>query len=263
VDRRVGFDREQSSDGGALAVVELSAKARRGDDLLALVGRHLAEIQDGAGHEAAAVRGQCCEGLHGSAVLLNLGRGHVFQNFVALQGAVALRLGHAVEAAKLIEFALLNLRGELVETGLVLKRALLLWEGEILVVLHPLLEMPLGLFVPDGGIIVWRGTVLGLSGRTILSNGWRRGCGFLGTAGERRHSGGQHKKRRANTEPGWTMPLHNILGDTLNGAATVNRVPYRLNSCEFKRYWVWVLDSPGPTHPSEVYCQGPKSRSSF
>jgi len=63
----------------------------------------------------------------------------VLEDFVALQFAIALRLGHVVEPTQLVEFALLNLRRQFAEAGLVLERALLIGEGKILVVFHPLL----------------------------------------------------------------------------------------------------------------------------
>jgi hypothetical protein len=203
VDRGVGLDREEGADGRALTVGELGAKAGRGNDLLALLGRHLAKIEDGAGHEATAVRGHRREGLHSPVVLLNLRRGHMFQNLVALQGAVALLRVHVIEAGEVVELTLLDLWRQFVKAGLILKGALLIGEGEVLVVLHPLLKMFLVLGGPDAGIGCGTAFDAGLGGRAILSQGGRSCLRLLGKpAGESRRRSEQHKQRRATTEPG-------------------------------------------------------------
>ena len=74
--------------------------------------------------------------------------------------------------------------------------------------LHPLLEMLLLLRLHLGG--ARHGPVWG-------AIGFEGGAGRLGTAtfhptGVCRDSTHQRKKRRAETEPGWKMPLHNICG---------------------------------------------------
>ena len=53
----VGLDGEDGGEHGALAVGELGAEGRRVEGQLALIGGHLAEIEDDAGHDAAAIRG--------------------------------------------------------------------------------------------------------------------------------------------------------------------------------------------------------------
>jgi len=72
--RGVRFDGEEGADGGALPVGELGAETLGVDDLFALVGRHLAEVENGTRGQAAAVRGHRGEGLHRPVVLLELGR---------------------------------------------------------------------------------------------------------------------------------------------------------------------------------------------
>ena len=117
-------------------------------------GRHLTEVEDGAGHEAATLRGHSDEILHSGAVLLALRGREALDGLVAIEDASALLRVHVVELGETVAHALLGLRGQFVEAGLILERALLVGEGEVLVALHPLGEVLL---------ILAAGTALGRS----------------------------------------------------------------------------------------------------
>ena len=161
----VGLDGEDGGEHGALGVGELGAEGRGVEGQLALIGGHLAEVEDDAGHDAAASRGKRVQLLHGIALLLTLGRGEALQGLVAVQHAGALLRVHVVEPGQLVEFVLLELRRQLAKSGLVPQGALLFGEREIAVVVHPLLEMFLVLGRP--------GAMRG-SGRAAVLGGWAR-----------------------------------------------------------------------------------------
>jgi hypothetical protein len=78
---------------------------------------------------------------HGSKHLLTLRRAHVFHRLVALDHAAALFRRHIVKLGEAVAQVLLDSRRKSTETGLVLKRALLLGKRQIAVAVHPLLQM--------------------------------------------------------------------------------------------------------------------------
>ena len=206
----IGLGGEQGADHGALGVRELAGKARGVDDLLTLIGRHLAEIENRAGHGAAARDGKRIQLRDGAAELLTLLRGEALQGFVAVQHAGALLRVHVVEASLEVTVALLSLRGQFVEAGELLEGFLLLGEREIAVIGHPLRDV---LLIGGGaGEIPGAspGGIWGASSRPLND----RGGGLLlrGAAGEHRRCDEQQKKRRAETEPGWRMQFHPMCG---------------------------------------------------
>jgi hypothetical protein len=157
-------------DGVALVGVELRAEARRIDDLFALFRRHLAEVEDGTGHEAAAIGRRRGESLGGAAVLLDLRRSHALEDFVALQGAVTHLRFHAVEPVELVENVLLGLWRQFAKAGLILQSLTLRSWGEALMALHPLLEVFLILGCPAAA--VGSGPDFGAGFGTNLGTGW-------------------------------------------------------------------------------------------
>ena len=172
-------------------------------------GRHGAEIDDGPGGELPAGRGKRLQLLHGAAPLLLLLRGEALECLGAVKGAGPLLRVHVVQAVQLIEFALLGLRIKLAKTGLFLQGASLVGRREILMVLHPLLEMPWALLNRGSRV----------EGRCRCSLGGGLGCPGLGpclsaclgalrgailskAAGKRGGCGEQQNKYRAETKPG-------------------------------------------------------------
>lgn len=90
---------------------------------------------------AAAVLRQGAKLKHRAANLLALRGSKVLHRLIALQNAVSLLRGHAVQLAQPIAHSLLRLGGKLVKSGLTLKRALLLRNRQVAVTAHPLGEM--------------------------------------------------------------------------------------------------------------------------
>ena len=93
-------------------------------------------------------RGKRVQLLHCIAPLLTLGRGKTLQVLVASQGAVALLGIHVVEVVQPVEHTLLCFSKANPKTGFVLHGAALVGRGEVLMVLHPLLEVALELKRP-------------------------------------------------------------------------------------------------------------------
>jgi hypothetical protein len=210
---------KDGADGLAFVCGKLVAEGRGIDDLLALVRRHLAEIDDGARHEPASRSGNPIELLDGVIPLLLLLRAKALQALYTVEHPAALLRVHGVEVAQGIELVLLHLRRQFAEARLILEGTLLFCEREILVVVHPLLEM----LLPRRGS--GRGRCDGMVGFSGLRanlwpglHGGRRRCpshlgwrgGFLAAGARvRRHSDKQHSKCCAGTMPEWRRQLHN------------------------------------------------------
>jgi hypothetical protein len=141
LDGQVRLDGEEVGEGRALFVGELTADTVGVDHGLALGWRGIAKFAEGACDEATAVDGKSTELLHGAANLLALGYGEVLHGLGALEEALALSIGHAIELGEAVEHALLGLGWQLAESGLVLEGSLLLCEGEVPMTVHPLREM--------------------------------------------------------------------------------------------------------------------------
>src|ERR1035437_2839058 len=107
----IGFGCKQGADGRALVGGELGGKAWGVDRLLALVRRHLAEIEDGTGQDAPTGNGKRGQPLYGIAILLTLLGGETLQSFVAVEHSGALLRIHIVEMGLQVAVALLGLRG--------------------------------------------------------------------------------------------------------------------------------------------------------
>ena len=148
----VRLDGNNGCQQRALPVGKLGAIGGGVDDLLALLRRHLAQAQDGAGHELATRRRKSMEFLYRAAPLLALRLGHVSQSFIALQHALALLRIHAVEVSQFFTIMLLHLRRKLTKSGFVLQRALLIRQRKTAVAIHPLRQMLLILSGSDHGI---------------------------------------------------------------------------------------------------------------
>lgn len=138
---RVWLSREEIAQGGALELGELPPEAVGADDRLTLFGRHGPKIENCTRKQTASVRRHACEALDRGSILLPLGDRHPLQGFVALKQTIALLRRHTVELNQPIAVALLHLRREIVEAGLVFEIAQLLRNRLALVVLHPLLQM--------------------------------------------------------------------------------------------------------------------------
>jgi hypothetical protein len=227
-----GIHRKNGTDCLALFGGEFAGKSWRIDDLLTLVGGHLAEICDGVNHETSAGNRGPVQLLHRAVPLLLLLRAQAFQTLNSVEHPAALLRIHVVETAEHVEPVLLHLRGKFAEAGLVLESSLLVWQGEIAVALHPLLEVLLALC---GTGAIWRRPECGrrlrspdfsfrfgtLRGTILLYDGRRRRGFWIAETGESRRDGKQNK-RRAETEPGWEEQFHIKYG-TLNRAATARR----------------------------------------
>jgi hypothetical protein len=213
---------EDRADGLALFGGELGAEGRRVDYLLALFCGHGAEIADGSDHEGAAGRRESAHLLHGVAPLLLLLRGEALESLDAIEDAATLFGAHVVECPKLFAVALLRLRRQLVEAGQLLQCALLLSGREILVVLHPLLDVG-----ANAGVVDWSahgGRRRGAHGGRLCGLGCGARLSALGgssggtvlllrvlltkAASKGRCSYKHHKKCRAEGEPGWTRRFH-------------------------------------------------------
>jgi len=196
-----GRDFEQTVDGAAFLFVELSAELGGVDVGLALRGRHVAYLVEGAADGVLTVLGQAPDRSHGAADLLALGGGQALHEFVTLQHLSALLFGHLVEQGEALMQLLLLQRGKIAEAGLILKGALLLGEREVAVGGHPAGEMELGLSGTvgrdqgHGGLSGGRGSLLlgGRLGGPLLdrllglgSLSLRAGCGFGRGLGWRR-----------------------------------------------------------------------------
>ena len=140
---RVGLGGEEGGECGALSVGELGTHGWGVDHLLTLLRWHLAEVEDGTGHEAPAGNRERVQLLHGAVPLLTLGRSEAFQSFGAVEHTGPLFRAHIVESAQLLQLALLDLGRELSEAGFVLECTLLFWQRKIAMVLHPLREVRL------------------------------------------------------------------------------------------------------------------------
>jgi hypothetical protein len=213
----VGLDREDGGEHGALGIGELGAEGWGVDGLLALIGRHLAEVENGANDDSPARHGNRVQLLHGIAVLLTLGQREALQGLVAFERPAALLRVHVVEPGQFVELVLLELPGKLAKSGIVLQGALLFGEREIAVVVHPLLHVLLVLGGPGDNIGFGTGSgshlLGGGSGRVgALSPGGRRGRRRTQGAGKRRRGGNEQSECRAKTEPGWKMRFHDVDG---------------------------------------------------
>jgi hypothetical protein len=215
--RGVGLDREDGGEHGALGIGELGAEGGGVDGLLALIGGHLAEVEDGANDDAAARQGNRVQLLHGIAVLLTLGQREALQGLVAVEHAAALLRVHVVEPGQLVELVLLELPRKLAKAGIVLECALLFREREIAVVVHPLLHVLLVLSGPGDDIGFGLGGGSGPVG-ALIPGGRRRTQG----AGKCRRGGNEQNECRAKTEPGWKMRFHEV-GGAHGRTATMGR----------------------------------------
>jgi hypothetical protein len=147
--------------------------------------------------------------LHGATPLLLLLRGEALEGLSAVQGAGPLLRIHAIESIQLIEFALLGFGIKFAKAGFVLQGAPLVSRGEILVVLHPLLEVPWALRSRGRDPGSRRGANFrsGLY-RPFLGSRLCTGLRPLGgavlakAAGERRLGSAQQDKCRAEKKPG-------------------------------------------------------------
>ena len=135
---------------------------------LTLVRREIAQIAEGVGNGAAAVRGEAGELAHGAAHLLTLLGGEMLHGFGAGNDALPFFWSHVVELGEAVVHALLHLRGQIAETGFTLQGPLLLRHGEVAVTVHPLGEMLL-IFLRNSGV---RGSG-GMGGRSG-STPWAR-----------------------------------------------------------------------------------------
>lgn len=210
---------EDGTDGLPLFGRELGAEGGRVDDLFPLIGGHLAEVGDGANHEAAPGNGVGVQLLDGAVPLLLLLRAETLETLNSIEHASPLGGVHAVEAVQLVELALLKLRRKLAEAGLLLQSAMLIGRGEILVVLHPLFEVYFALGCADGCVGSWSN----YGRRRLLRPGLRSGFGTLRrasllrvflteSAGEGRADCDQQKDCRGETNPGWKMRFHDLHG---------------------------------------------------
>jgi hypothetical protein len=111
---------------------------------------------------------------------------------------------HVIELREAIEHALLGLPIQQLEAGLILQGALLVRGREVLVLLHPLLQMALTGSRPDPGARCI-GTAWPEHG------GWRAMLASEATRPHRRN-GEQQNNCRAETEPGWALRSHDAGG---------------------------------------------------
>ena len=175
--RKVGLDRNEIVEGGALIVGEAGADAVRVESGLALLGRQVAEFAKGSGHGAASIRRKTGELSHGPTNLLTLFRGEALHRFRASDHALTLCRGHIIQLREAVAHALLNRGREIAETGLPLQSPLLFWQRKTAMPIHPLREMLLIPLRSDGGV----------GGRS-----WSATCPGLG---DRRAGKGNHKER--------------------------------------------------------------------
>ena len=138
-------DVEQAVDGTALLIVELAAELGRVHVGLALGGRHIAQLEEGAVYDMLTVLGQTAELGHCVANLLTLNGGEPLHYFCAFKDLLALVGRHVIQLREPLMELLLLLRGKVVKARFVFERELLLREREVAVGLHPGAQMHLGL----------------------------------------------------------------------------------------------------------------------
>jgi hypothetical protein len=217
---------EDGADGLALVGGKLVGKARGVNDLLTLVGGHLAEIGDGVDHQAAAGNGGLVQLLHGVVPLLLLLRAEALQAFDSAEHAAALLGRHVVELVEVVQLALLGLAWKLMEAGHILKGLVLFRRAEVLVILQPLRQVLLALRVLNLRFGHWearygrrlRGAGFGTyldAGLCMFDGagltGWGKGWWFgRETAREGRRR--EQQNCCAEGEPGWKMQSHDECG---------------------------------------------------
>jgi hypothetical protein len=150
LDGNEGLNSEEAGEGVAFLIGELVPETVGAEDGLALRLRHLAEVTEGTGDQAAAIFGEAAKLLHGSANLLTLGRREMRDGLVVLNDAAALFGRHTVELRETIEHVLLRQRRKVAEARLLLQGPLLVSERLVAVTIHPLAEMILVLLLGAG-----------------------------------------------------------------------------------------------------------------
>jgi len=141
LNRQIGLDSEEAGECASLLIGELTAEAFRIEDGLTLRNRHLADIAEGAGYQSAAIHWQIAELLHRPTKLLTLLRRETLHDLGALEESAALLRRHAIELAQVVAHPLLGLRRQVAEAGFPFQGTLLLLQGEVAVMVHPLAEM--------------------------------------------------------------------------------------------------------------------------
>ena len=106
-----------------------------------MLRRKRAQLTEGVGNCAAAVCGQGTELAHGVAYIAALIWREAFHLLATLNDTLALLRWHGVQPLQAVEHTLLRLLGQLVESRFMGEGALLILRVQLVVVLHPLLQM--------------------------------------------------------------------------------------------------------------------------
>jgi hypothetical protein len=165
-------------------------------------------------HDSAALRFDSVQLMYGAVPLLLLLGTEALETFNPIQCAVSFLGRHAVEAVELVELALLRGGIELAESRLILKRAVLLGGGEILVIFNPFGQVAFALRnrarTNCGGAAGWRGHLWHTHLRTCLSSldGPLPGSESMSVQGP----GEQESYACAEDEPSLQRRTHNVCG---------------------------------------------------
>ncbi len=135
--RQQGLHAQQVVERGTLRVVQRHA-AHRGR---ALLRRKVAQLLEVVRDDAALLRRQSAELLHGSTHLPTLVRCEPLHHLSVADEPVTLLRRHGVQLRQAVQFTLLGLRGKLVKARLPLQGLLLLGQRKTAVLVHPLGEM--------------------------------------------------------------------------------------------------------------------------
>jgi hypothetical protein len=137
---------------------------------LPLGRRHLPQLAECPCNHLPPVGWQASKLRHRSAHLLPLLGIQVLHLFRPLQHMGALLRIHGIQLRQPISYPLLRLRRELVESGLVLQRSLLILGRKILMAFHPLRQMLLTILGPEPRRLRdWTRRMRSLSARSAIS----------------------------------------------------------------------------------------------
>ncbi len=139
--RQHGAHRQQVTQRAAFLIRKLLTILRRTEQLIALLRWQVTQFTEGAGDYTASILWQRAKLPHGAAHLPALVGGEALHLLAALQHTRTLLGRHAVQPVKPVHHALLRLLRQLVEAWLVLQGSLLLLHVQLVVALHPLLQM--------------------------------------------------------------------------------------------------------------------------
>jgi hypothetical protein len=125
LDRKIRFDGKEPREGIALLFGELAAEAVFLKDGIPLLWRHLAEVAEGASDKPSPILWKATKLPQGAYNLLSLRRCQMLHCFCAFNHAATLLRRHIVKLCETVTHALLSLRREIAEAGLVFQGALL------------------------------------------------------------------------------------------------------------------------------------------